>query len=78
MLPWFSASIAHILLCVNTCHYNTEFYKAGQNDVAVMKHVEAMIGIGDNAALNKPELDRQRVDRLLADFCEFLGKHPIE
>ena len=47
-------------------------------NIIVPKHIEAMIAVGNNAAHNKPDLDRPSVDRLLRDLREFLGKHPIE
>jgi hypothetical protein len=56
--------------------YNQELYKAKEYDVAVMKHVDAMIAVGNLAAHNKPEFDPTRVEPLLRDLREFLGKYP--
>ena len=58
--------------------YNMELYKAKQYDKAVMKHLDAMIAVGNNAAHNKTEFDPTSVEPLLRDLREFLGKHPIE
>jgi hypothetical protein len=56
--------------------YNAELYKAKEYDVAVMKHVDSMVAIGNDAAHNKAGLDQPSVGRLLRDLRDFLGRHP--
>lgn len=55
--------------------FNQELYKKNEYSVSVMKHIEAMAAIGNDAAHNKPELTRDAVDRLLRDVRAFLAQH---
>ena len=57
--------------------YNSELYAAKEYDVAAMKHVDAMIAVGNNAAHNKPGLDNAGVTRLLRDLREFLARYAV-
>jgi hypothetical protein len=55
--------------------FNMALRKAGAYNVSVMKHVDSMIAVGNDAAHNKPGLTREAVARLLRDLPEFLGKY---
>jgi hypothetical protein len=54
--------------------YNVTLYKSSKYNISVMKHVESMIAIGNNAAHNKLDLCSGDVERLLRDVKEFLGR----
>jgi hypothetical protein len=56
--------------------YVTALYKAGKFTVSVLKHVEAMAAVGNDAAHNKTSLTPEAVERLLRDVREFIGKYP--
>lgn len=55
--------------------FNVALYTAKVYSVSVMKHVDSMVAIGNDAAHNKPGLKRDDVARLLRDLREFLAKH---
>ena len=55
--------------------YNDELYRAKKYNVSVMKHVAAMVAIGNDAAHNTQDLDKADVKRLLGNVREFMAKH---
>ena len=54
--------------------YNTELYKAKVYDKITLKHVESMAAIGNDAAHNKPDLDKVDVQRFKTELITFLQK----
>lgn len=56
--------------------YKDALYKAKAFTLTVMKHIESMAAVGNDAAHNKPVLDADAVKRLLRDVREFIAKHP--
>ena len=56
--------------------FKDALYKDKKFSVSVLKHVEAMAAIGNDAAHNKPELATESVTRVLRDIREFIGKYP--
>jgi hypothetical protein len=51
-------------------------YKDKRFSLSVMKHIESMAAVGNDAAHNKQQLTADEVSRLLRDVREFIGKHP--
>ncbi len=56
-------------------NYKDALYRAKHFNTSVMKHVEAMAAVGNDAAHNKPSLTKDEVERLLRDVRDFLAKH---
>ncbi|MBB3208601.1 hypothetical protein FHS27_004433 [Rhodopirellula rubra] len=54
--------------------YNTELYKAKVYDKITMKHVDSMAAIGNDAAHNNPDLQKDDVGRFRHDLISFLQK----
>jgi hypothetical protein len=48
-------------------------YKANKFPLSVLKHIEAMAAVGNDAAHNKPELTSEAVTRMLRDVREFIA-----
>ncbi len=57
-------------------HYNMALYNAKHIDKPTMKHVEALIAIGNDAAHNVRDLQKADVERLLRDVRELLVRYP--
>ena len=56
-------------------NFKDELYKAKHFNTSVMKHVDSMAAVGNDAAHNKPTLAADDVTRLLRDVRDFLAKH---
>jgi hypothetical protein len=56
--------------------FKDALYKDKKFTVSVLKHIEAMAAVGNDAAHNKPELTSADVTRMLRDVREFIAKHP--
>ena len=54
--------------------YNNNLYKAKIYDKITLKHVESMTAIGNDAAHNKPGLEKFDIERLKNDLIAFLQK----
>jgi hypothetical protein len=57
--------------------FNTELYKRTIYDKITFKHVDALAAIGNNAAHNNPDLEKQDVRRLLDGLQGFLGRFSV-
>ncbi len=55
--------------------YKDALYKGKHITLPVMKHVDSMAAVGNEAAHNKEGLARDAVERLLRDIRDFLAKH---
>lgn len=60
-----------------TSDYTQELYRKKQFNVSVLKHIESMAAIGNDAAHAKRELAIADVERLLRDLKDFLGRHSL-
>lgn len=56
--------------------FKDALYKNKRFSLTVLKHIEAMAAVGNDAAHNKPELTKHDVSRVLRDVREFIGKYP--
>jgi hypothetical protein len=56
--------------------FKDALYKDKKFSLSVLKHIEAMAAVGNDAAHNKPELTNEAVTRMLRDVREFIAKHP--
>ncbi len=56
--------------------YNTAIYNAKLYDKVVMKHVDAMTAVGNNAA-HGVKAEKDDIERLLRDVRDFLRRHPL-
>ena len=56
-------------------NFKDELYKAKHFNTSVMKHVDSMAAVGNDAAHNTPSLTADDVARLLRDVRDFLAKH---
>lgn len=56
--------------------FKEALYKDKKFSLSVMKHIEAMAAVGNDAAHNKQQLTVDVAARLLRDIREFLGKYP--
>lgn len=57
--------------------FKDSLYKAKHITATVMKHVESMAAVGNEAAHNKDTLDAAAVGRLLRDVRDFLVRNPL-
>lgn len=57
--------------------YTKGLYSNKQFTVTVLKHIEAIASIGNDAAHNKSTLTKEDVNRLLRDLREFLLRHSL-
>ncbi len=57
--------------------YVSTLYTAKHLSKTQMKHLTALIDIGNNAAHNKPELKNDDVARFVREVGEFLAKNPV-
>jgi hypothetical protein len=57
--------------------YNQALYGAQHITKLVMKHLESMIAVGNDAAHNAPTLKKEDVDRLLHGVKDFLIQKPL-
>ena len=57
--------------------YSQALYKGRQFAVTVLKHIESMAAIGNDAAHNRSSLSADDVARLLRDLSDFLAKHSL-
>lgn len=55
--------------------YNMKLYTEKHYNTSIMKHVDSMAAVGNDAAHNNEELEKTDVERLLRDVREFLAKH---
>jgi hypothetical protein len=53
--------------------FKAALYKANKFPLSVLKHIEAMAAVGNDAAHNKPELTSEAVTRMLRDVREFIA-----
>jgi hypothetical protein len=58
-------------------HYAQALYADRQFSVAILKHIESMAAVGNDAAHNRSTLSASDVTRLLRDPREFLVRYSL-